>query len=504
MIKGSVSAQGLAGTCTDTSGAPNEAAIATGSCGTRTAWALAGDVPLGDLPIDAIASGGTLDVGKILSRIIPIFKKFNSSVVRDVQFTLKTTPKDAMGKPVFTDTADFSTANHTFFQTATPTTTEVPLAFNMVGKVPSLPKFRNTYVDAVILLGGAIVPGRGVVPLGLGAAVNVATPVDDKTDPQSELTTPGLMTLRMSPTHHGIEGNPYGVVALAVSAKSITDASAGLATSAIFSRVPGNALKFDPKGASPVDVGTSFPGFPESAKYNFTDTLSGGINGRSFKFANATEASGAGAAVTRVVFTNDAEHRWVVYLDPAAALTGFTLPLPPGTFGDRTFTNNMSTGARSTFLVQQIRLNEDPASTTGAAITFNKLVEFNSTNGDRLVDFTTGFSLVDYDRPGITWKTPSAAGAMVAKGSTVVVTVKAFKVGMALPEDGYVRLSFSPSANCGPVDVKTDTSMGKGDISFTVPATCASGATTMTATLMGFNDMPVQPPVSAVQTATIP
>lgn len=508
VIKGNISGQGLAGTCVTAAGVPDEAAILAGTCGTRTAWALAGDVPLGDLPIDAVAGGlNNIDFGKILSRIIPIFKKFNSSVVRDVQFNLVTTPKDAAGKYVFSEPdgglSHFTSADHNFYQTGVATTSEVPLAFNLVAKVPDLPKFRNTYVDAAVLLGGAIVPGRGVVPLGLGAAVNT-TPADAKTDPQSELVTPGLVTLRMSPTHHGIEGAEYGIVALGVSAKSITDASAGLATSAIFSRVTGNALKFDPKGMTPVDLGPSFPGFPESAKYNYTDTAGGGVNARSFLFANATESSSAGSSVVRVVFTDEAEHRWVVYLNPAAATTGFTLPKPPGTFGDRTFFNNMSTGTRSPFLVQQIRLNDNPASATGAAITFNKLVELNSTNGDRVVDFLTGFSLVDYDRPSITWKTPKDPGTAVVKGMPVVVTVKAFKVGMALPDDGYVRLSITPAnANCPDVDVKTDASMGKGDISITIPANCVQANATMTATLMTFANTPVLPPVSSALTANI-
>ena len=513
VIKGDVSAQGLAGVCVNSAGAPDEASIAAGTCGTRTAWALAGDVPLGDLPIDAVAGGlNNIDFGKVLSRIIPIFKKFNSSVVRDVQFTLKPTQKGADGGNRFSDAdgglPEFTVANHNFFQLGVPTTTEVPLAFNLVAKVPELPKFRNTYVDAAVLLGGAIVPGRGVVPLGIGAAVNTA-PADSKTDAQSELVTPGLVTLRMSPTHHGIEGSEYGIVALGLSLKSVTDASAGLATSAIFSRVKDNALKFDPKGLTPVDIGSSFPGFPESAKYNYTNAAVGGIGARTFKFASATESSATGSSITRVVFTDEADHRWVVYLDPSQATQGFTLPTPAGTFGDRTFFTGMTSGARSPFLVQQIRLNADPTITTGAAITFKNVVEFNSTNGDRLVDFTTGFSLVDYDRPSITWKTPATAGTVVAKGSQVIVTVKAFKVGSTLAEDGFVKLSFTPvTATCPDVEVKTDASMGKGDIAITVPAACVLANATMTATLMTIAStpaapLPILPPVSSTLTANI-
>ncbi len=53
-IKTDISGQGLAGVCVNSSGAPDEANITAGTCGTRTAWALVGDVPLGDLPIDGL------------------------------------------------------------------------------------------------------------------------------------------------------------------------------------------------------------------------------------------------------------------------------------------------------------------------------------------------------------------------------------------------------------------------------------------------------------------
>ncbi len=509
VLKGNISAQGLAGVCA-TNGVVDEAAINSGSCGTRTAWALAGDVPLGELPIDLIAGGtDNIDFGKLLTRILPIFKKFNSSVVRDVQFSLKTTPKDANGNYRFSEPdgglTDFALANHHFFQLEKATTTEVPLAFNLVAKLPDLPKFKNTYVDAAVLLGGAIVPGRGVVPLGIGAGVNADK--DATTDKQSDLPAgAGHVTLRMSPTHHGIEGSEYGIVALGLSLKSISDPSAGLATSAIFSRMKDNALKFDPKGAAPVDLGDSFPGFPESAKYNYT----GGINGRTFKFANAAESSSTNSSFTRIVFSDQADHRWVVYLEPTQATQGFTLPTPVGAFVDRTFFLGMTNGARSPFLVQQIRLNDNPTPTattglTGAKITFQKLVEFNSTNADRLVDFTTGFSLVDYDRPSITWKTPKDPGTMVMKGTDVILVVKGFKVGATTAEDGYVRLSFSPTnlTTCPNVDVKTYSALDKGEVTIRVPSTCVLANATMTATLMTIQNMAVAPPVNSAQTANI-
>lgn len=495
VIKGTVSAQGLAGVCTDASGAVDETAIAQGTCGTRSAWALVGDVPLGDLPVDAFTGGGsTIDYGKVLSRIIPIFKKFNSSVVRDVKFTLQTTPLDANGDPDFSNTSHFTTQNHDF--------AGVPLAFNFVVRSPDLPKFKDTYVDGVFMLGGANVQGRGIVPLGVGAAVNTGI-VDAKTDVQSGLPSPGLVSLRMAPTHSGAEGTEYGVISLAISLKSVTDATAGAATSGIFGRLPSNQLKFDPTGTSVVDFPAGYLPFPENAKYNFTNAQQGALGPRTFKFSSSPTMTGVSAI--RVMFTDRADHRWAVMMDPADATTGFVLPTPPGAYAaaDRTFNTGSSTGSRSAMVVQMVRLNENPASTSGAAIDFTKLVEFNSFNSDRQIDFTTGFSFLDYNRPSVQWVTP-ANGGTVAAGGSIKVKVTYFKVGTTASDDGTVRVSFpNGPSTCTPIDGTTDASQGKGEILLTLPAGCSGSNVRMTATLLDISGQPLDPAVSSSIDANI-
>ncbi len=318
--------------------------------------------------------------------------------------------------------------------------------------------------------------------------------IDAKTDKQADLPAPGLMTVRMAPTHHGIEGSTYGMVALALSLKSATDSSTGLATSALFSRVANNALKFDPKGASPIPLQGPFPAFPEGAKYNFTDAAQGALGARTFKFS--TDPGAAGNTLIRVVFTNDDEHRWVVYLDASKALSGFVLPKPPAAFAtkDRTFSKGLSSGQRSIFLAQFLRLND------GALVDFNKFVEFNSTNGDRLPDLTTAFSLVDYTRPRATFTTPAAAGMTIAKASNIVVKVAGFKV----PDDGFVKFSFTGGTGCTDLDGKTETMAGNGEVSVALPMAC-SGMVTIKATIFDNAGTPaaIKPESSTTITATI-
>ncbi|MFZ5472039.1 MAG: hypothetical protein ACOZIN_21630 [Myxococcota bacterium] len=487
VIKSNISAQGLAGVCKDVAGNPDETKMASGACGTRTAWALSGDVPLGDLPIDAFAGGANnIDFGKVLSRIIPIFRKFSSSIVRDVEFSLQTTPRDSAGELDFSGTDHFTPVNHEF--------SSIPLAFNFVVRVPDLPQFKNSYVDGVVLLGGAMVPGQGMVPLGLGAAVNT-TPADAKTDTQSDLPSPGLMTMRMAPTHHGIEGADYGIVSLAVSLKSVNDVSAGIATSGLVGRVPQNQLRFDPTGQNIVNLPSSYLPYPDGAKYNFSNIQQGALGPRSFRFTSTPNTTGV--STLRVVFTDRNEDRWVVLLNPADAATGFTLPPPPGAFADRTFTNGNATGNRSVFLVQSLRLNEDPAAANGAAIDFAKLVEFNSANADRLADFTTGFAFIDYSRPTVTWVTPTNNGT-VGPGGTIKVGVKAFKIGTTAADDGFVRVTFAGGpAACTQIDGNTETTAGSGEVSMTLPTGCTGANIQMTASLHDVAGNPLNPSVAS-------
>lgn len=480
MIKTDIAGQGLAGTCVDASGNPDEAKIAAGTCGTRTAWALAGDVPIATVAdlATSVTTGGTanIDVTQVLGRITPLFKGFNSTIVRDVQFDLKPTPR-AAGQWNFSDTSFFTKADHDFQQ--------VPLAFPFAVKLGELPKFKGTYADGALVLGGANVQGRGVVPLGLGVGVNTSPATDGLIDKPVDLKAAGLIPMRMAPTHHGLEGADYGLLVAAVSAKALTDASAGLAMSALYARVSGNKLAFDPKGDAPVDLsGQAFPAFLEGAKYNFTDTDQPALAKRTFKLPGAAPAN---VTVARVSFTDGMDRHWDVVADASALSAGFTLPKPPGALADRTFSDSLSTGQRSTMLVQGFRLNSAP-SASGTALTFNNLVEFNDTNLDNLTRFLTAFSVVDYSRPSVAITDPKAGTASIAKGYKVVVAAKNFKIGAGAGSDGVVRLSLTSGgaaiAGCDAMKLDTETVAGNGTLEKVLPTACAGTNVKMMVELM--------------------
>jgi hypothetical protein len=491
-IKTAVASQGLAGVCG--AGVGGEASILAGTCGTRTAWALSGDIPVADVPTEAFDGG--INFVALLPNAGTLFRRFTSSVVRDVEFSLRATPTGPDGGPDFADNSNFTTRNHDFSPPGA-----LPLAFRFAVLVPDVPKFRGTYADGVVILGGSRVPGRGFVPLGVGTALNTS-PVDSKTDVQPGMPDAGIAAVRMAPTHHGIEGTDYSVMAVALPLNSISSATSGTAVAAVIGRPAGNALTFDANGGAPLGFAGPFPAYPEGAKYNFSSISQAGLTGRTFKLVAGgdlqADLTNNPPTLVRVAFIDAQEHRWVVFADPTKAVAGgFRLPTPPGGAVDRTFFTGMSTGGHSGMLVQTLRL-----ANAGSPIDFRGLVEANSTNADRISEFTTAFASVDYSRPTVEWKTPTAGGT-VTHGGTAVVVVKGFRVGTTAADDGYVMASFAGGIGCTDVTGTMYTSTDKGEVGLTIPSGCIGSTVTMTAMLVDVTGSSLNPPVAATVTATV-
>ncbi|MBL9037395.1 MAG: hypothetical protein JNG84_02665 [Archangium sp.] len=503
-IKAQISGQGLPNVCTDSSGAPDETKIAAGTCGTQTAWALSGDVSLGELPIDKLLMNvNNIDYGSIVATFVPLLRTFHSSLVRDVGFTLKPVAYDSNSQTYdYSDLSQFTEQNLNYLPGAG--SNAIPLSFTFAARMPTLPQFDGEFADATVVVAGANFPGRGVVPLGLGAAVNT-TPKDSKLDKLGDLPE-GLIQLRMAPTHHGLEGSDYVAVFFSASAAALTNKAAGLAASALFPRIPNNKLAFDPKGTTPMDFSSlTFPPAPPKGNYNFIDATQGSLAGRTFAFSSPPSTTGV--QVMRVTFTDGAEHIWQVFVDPAKAAQGFTLPKPPGALADRTFSRNVSSGARSTMLVESLRLKTDPAAATSADVTFNGLVEFNSTNVDRLTSMLTAFAFFNGQKPRISFNVPDEDPKTLARGSKVSVNVTNFKLGAS--GEGQVRISFTlaglPVAVCPTAVSATETMPGSGLVEFTLPMSCVGAGMTLAAELVGTGANPtaILPPVAVDTTVTV-
>jgi hypothetical protein len=303
----------------------------------------------------------------------------------------------------------------------------------------------------------------------------------------------------MAPTHHGLEGAHYGLLIAAISAKGLSDKSAGLGASALFPRLPGNKLVFDPAGNTPMDVSTQvFPVYPEGAKFNYSGAADGAIPARSFRITGAL----TGVNVVRVSFADALQTRWDILVDPASP--GFTVPPVPGTLRDRVFSNNVAQGIRSDLLVQAFRMAKDPLNPPSTPVSFTDYVELNDTNADRTTDFLTAFSFLDYARPEISFKTPSSSPATITAGSKLVMNVTGFSIGTDASDDGIVGVTFAGGAGCTNTTISTETPMkGSGTVELTLPATCLGTGIVINAALLKNATTALSPPVSASITATI-
>lgn len=206
-------ALGLPGSCED------EAATRDGSCGTWSAWGLAGGMPLEELPIDQLTSGGnSLDVGQVLAHLLPHVRRFHSAVVRDVEF--ERVPARVVGGEPVPDTARFAHLD------LAPTTR---LGLGASVSIPELPVASGRVLDGVIVLAGSLAPGRGLVPLGFTAGIDAGIAAGGA--PTRKVIEPGgsagKLQLRLAPAHGGLEGSPFAVVAMAVNFTGLMEEEGG-------------------------------------------------------------------------------------------------------------------------------------------------------------------------------------------------------------------------------------------------------------------------------------
>ena len=479
-------APGVAGVCdTSLSGVLDpELVMREGACGTRAAWAFAGELPLSALPLNALVPGA--DPLLLLAQLVPSSTRFTSTVRRDTQFALPPTPGSATGEP------DLKAVQYP--QSVSFGPSGVRLAFPFAVHVPELPRYRGTYLDRAYVLATVAVPGRGLVPLGLGGATNVA-PADPNTDKDARLPDAGLVRVRMAPAHGGLEGQPYRLLVAATSSVSRDDAASPVATSTLVAELPGPA--FDPEGNRPVELRSGFLGLPEDARYNFDSAEYDGLEGRRFR-AEVDDR----ATLVRVVFTNRAGRRWSVLVDPAQAREGVRVPRPPGGFEDRTLWGD-TRGSRARLQVEVL--------TVGGPATRDKLgpARLAAADGpglERVGDLTRAASVLDMGRPEVRWLFPELEGQPLVRGSAVRVRVTGFRVGSGRDAQGHVRLSLLGGSGCAGTVLlgDEDVSSGQGEVELQLPASCSGSGVTLVAELADGQGVPLRPPVTAVRGVDIP
>jgi hypothetical protein len=321
----------------------------TGIPGNRVAWGLGGKLDLADLidKLGPIISGGTddIDIGSLVAGLLPLFANFYTAVVPNV---------DVLPRAMVADVNDIDDD---------PDTTEVPdydnfPPQNMTLKVgmdqtmtftpPSLPV--GTY-DGVIVIGGIIVRGAGLVPLGLSAGLDSK---DKEDTPDGVIDDP--IELHIADVAGRIpEGQVKRVViALAMNVSGLagsTDTPMALA---------GQVMYVDSFSGT-----HTLPAFMTPAKATYVPDS--GL----LKVVDA----GAGADYTQAIFTSSADDKnWHVL--GVFANGDYTLPTDPDPQDPR------SHGV--SFINIDLKAGD-----------YQSLVEFNDGNMGNLVELVTSFCFLD-------------------------------------------------------------------------------------------------------------
>lgn len=262
--------------------------------GEKTLWSLGGRISISQNPNlvpDIIGSiEGNINIGQIVAIVLPFFNDFYSGLQPGIELG-----QEAQLPPREIDVR-----------------LAVPTARRVTIDPPELPTIGGDWVDGVLFLGGAVVPGQGFVPTGVTAALDEANP-DDVADGKldGDKTQPGdqPISLFMSPLHGGLQSQ-RSRYALALVALSFDQLDGGKeATSVILSlSQPGEAV---PREANLPRA--TFPAFREGSTWDA-------------ETRTATLTDAEGVDTVRLVFDGDAGNRWIVWAHPGT--TEVTLPNP--------------------------------------------------------------------------------------------------------------------------------------------------------------------------------
>lgn len=322
--------------------------IGTSSAGERVLWSIGGTVFLSDVLVEILPSlGGDLAFGPIIAALLPIFDDFYSGISAPLELSSRGT-----------------------FPVRDPgIVLEVPTQRRLDVTVPQLPVIGEGFSDTVIILGGAMMPGEGFVPMGITGGTDVlgtATP-DGFVDADQNTPAVDALGISMAPIHGAID-TPFTQYMLASVALRLDDSAAGPreATSGILTVLPVGAplpteLSFER---------ASFPQFVEGASWDGSEGV------RQMNLGTRDEE----VDMYRVIFQGAGGRNWVVYASGDAG--GFTLPasLPSVELEDRAASGRVNVIALS--------FNDE------SAVDFASLLDADGRDLMDLFAFIEGFSII--------------------------------------------------------------------------------------------------------------
>jgi len=331
---------------------------ATGLDGDRTLWGWGGRASMVEVIAivqDAMTEGmDNLDMGKLLSQLMPIAEKFNHAVKPSQNITLCDKIPDANDINGDGDTTDLIAD---FSSSCFPTVNlelNQPLSLSSLVKFPALPTIEGKKTEATILLASTNVEGKGMVPLGMGAGTdkkeNTDT-ADGKIDDASFV---------YAPQHSGLSDN---------------DSTVTLIT------MPIDKDAMDPDSEKELQVKmTGIVKFYKGGVIEDTINLSSETylalaENAELKDNTVTFSAISGASLYRLSVVDTEGKVWVVY-SPNTSISISDKPI----------------GNIVTIVVQAVRLTKE-----STEISYSELLTFNSSNLDDLTKLISKFSAFQID-----------------------------------------------------------------------------------------------------------
>lgn len=287
--------------------------VSRGPKGPSAAWVLGGQLKLSAISsvagqISGALGGDTSDlpIGDILTSVLPLLRDLNHGI--NAGITIAHHDKVALDGVTGADCANNAsdgnddTKCQADFSKYDKITLAADSKLGVLSKVsvPTLPRLPGGgFSSAAVAIAGAVVPGRGLVPLGLSAGLDTLTDtetadgriagVEEPFGPNSQPLDDGFVPLSMAPPHSGVEGSQLVLALLALDIDSITDG--GLQLSAIVRYVD----RFDETENITGDFIPYPQGTLDVANARYTPS---GVT--------------AGASVARIAFTRG-EDEWLVW-----------------------------------------------------------------------------------------------------------------------------------------------------------------------------------------------
>ena len=206
--------------------------VARAPAGRTAAWGLGGQLPLTALTgiagqlAELLGGGGDVPVGDLLAAVLPLVRNLNHAV--NPSLTVEEFPR-VNGQA---DLARFGRVD---------LAVDAPQSILSAVSVPDMPFLVGTSTTCgtagggTVVIGGALLEGRGIVPLGLVAGLDTlddsATPdcrvegVEEPFGNRSDPLPDGQVPLSMAPLHSGMEGSQVFLLAAALDLDRLTGGS---------------------------------------------------------------------------------------------------------------------------------------------------------------------------------------------------------------------------------------------------------------------------------------